>query len=438
MKKIRNNLLTTASLNVFTYLIPLVVTPYFLRIAGTENFALINIAQSIVQYLVLFVGYNLDASVAGEVAINKNDKQQLQRVYWLTSYARLVLLLVATLIYGFILLFFKINKQDVSLLNLNYLGLIGYAITPLWFYQGMEKFLELFLCVAFGKILFAVIVFTCIKHPADYWYYTLGLSLSQVVSGLLLFIYPLFKYKFAFVSVPLKEVIAFLKQKFLLFKGGTMVNFCMNINVTLLSTVLPLHDFGLYMAANKLMLVVFTLVTLPLNQSLYPSISRAVTENAALAIAKIKQLVVPGVTYMALAVCLGLFLFSKLLILLMLGDKFAEAEVLFRLMLFSLVANVLSNVVNLQLFIKLNLYKAYARITQSSAVAGVLITLLFAFLFGVKGAALAWLVSEFFLFSFSAYQLRLAGIYIFQGQALNPKAVVGYLASNKPLFFRKS
>lgn len=437
MKKILSNLLTTTSLNVFTYLIPLVVTPYFLRVAGTENFALLSIAQSIVQYLILFVGFNLDATVAGDIAIIKNDKEELRRVFWQTTYARFVLLIIASAIFVCILLFSFLNQKNVSLLNLTYLGLLGYAITPLWFYQGTEKFTQLFLFVAIGKILFAIIVFSCITHSEDFWYYSLGLSISQIVSGLLLFWYPVYKYKLKRTAFSVKETFQFLRQKFLLFKGGTMVNFCMNINVTILSILLSLQDFGLYMAANKLILVLFTLVTLPLNQSLYPYMSRTITKNKEAAILKIRNVLVPGVTYVAITVCAGLFLFSKLLILVMLGSQFLDAEIAFKLMLFSLIANVLTNVITLQLFIKLNFFKAYTKITQLSAFLSVFLTLVCAWAWGVNGAAFAWLLSEFFLLAYSAVQLNGEGLKIFSSQSLHPKAVYTYWTRNKLSFLRK-
>lgn len=426
MKKIKNNLLTTTSLNIFTYLIPLVVTPYFLRIAGTENFALISIAQSIIQYLTLFVGFNLDATVAGDVAVLKNDKEKLQQLFWRTTYARLLLFLAASIVYAGIALVFLWNGDDLLLLNFTYLGLVGYAITPLWFYQGTEKFVQLFLGVAIGKAFFALIVFTWIKQSGDFWYYTLGLSLSQIITGALLFFYAVFSFRLTPAPFHTREIVTFLQSKLLLFKGGTMVNFCMNINVTLLGLLLSLKDFGLYMAANKLILVVFSLVTLPLNQSLYPAISRAISENVELALNKIRHLVVPGVTYVTLGICAGLFLFSKLVVLLMLGPKFAEAELPFRLMLFSLIANVISNAITLQLFIKLNLFKSYAKITQTSALLSVLVTAVFAYLFGLNGAALSWLMSEFFLLSYSVVRLRSEGILLFQVKNLNPKAVFFY------------
>jgi O-antigen/teichoic acid export membrane protein len=155
--------------------------------------------------------------------------------------------------------------------------------------------------------------------------------------------------------------------------------------------------------------------------------SRAITENIELAILKIRKVLVPGVTYVALAVCLASFLFSKLLILVMLGPKFLEAETAFQLMLFSLVANVLTNVFTLQLFIKLNFFKSYAGITQLSAFLSVVVTLVCALLFGLNGAAMAWLVNEFFLLAYSATQLQANGISVFHRQSLHPKQVLSLL-----------
>ena len=163
-KQIGKNLLTTTTLNIFTYLVPLIVTPYFVRIVGTDNFGLLSFAQTIIQYLILFVGYNLDATVSGEVVIIKDNHEKLRKLFWKTMLARLILFFIATSIFLFLLLFYELANLNSSLLVVTFIGLIGYAITPLWLYQGTERFFELFLFVAIGKILFAVSIFLLVEN----------------------------------------------------------------------------------------------------------------------------------------------------------------------------------------------------------------------------------------------------------------------------------
>lgn len=430
-RQIRRNLLNTTALNIFTYLVPLMVIPYFVRIAGAENFGTVNITQSIVQYLILFVGFNLDISVSGEVAIYKNDNEKLRKIFWQTVYSRLLLLVLATIVFLVIFIGFVVYDKNAFLLAITFLGVLGYAITPIWFYQGTEDFFKLFAFVAIGKLFFAIIIFTFVHEPKDYWYYNLALSLSQIISGVFLLLFPIIKYKIYPATFHVREVIAILKQKFSLFKGGTLVNFCMNINITILGVLLSLSDFGLYMAANKLILVVFTLVTLPLSQSLLPYISRSISENLMVALERIRYLMVPFLTYYTIAFCVILFVFTKLIILVMLGPQFLASTLLLKFMAFSLIGNVMTNVIILQLFIKLNYLTQYARITQLSAALSVAVTFLLTLGIGVNGAAIAWLISEFFIFWYSARQLKHEGVMVFDIQALHPRSFMSYWSANK-------
>lgn len=418
--QIRKNLVTTTALNVFTYLIPLFVTPYFVRIAGAENFGLLNIAQSIIQYLFLFVGFNLDVFGAGEAAVSKNNPTRIQELFWAIFTARLVLLGIATLIFLVIIVIRLLNHQDIFLLAVTFIGLIGYAITPLWLYQGLEKFRQLFLMIVIGKLCFAGIVFFAIKEPSDYWFYNLGVSLSNILTGALLLGYAIKKLQFFSPVLDWKASIDFLKAKFPLFKGGTIVNFGANISVTILGILLPIKDFGLYMAANKLILIFFSVVTLPLNQSLYPSIARSIAEDFTKALVMLRAAVIPLLSYFTVIVSVVGILFSRVAIDIMLGPAFSSADLLLKIMIFSLVANVLSNVVTLQLFIRRNLMGQYSFTTQASVVSGIIATITGAYYGGVIGASWAWLVSEFLLFIYSVIVLKKLGISLFSFSAFHP------------------
>ncbi|MBO9573204.1 MAG: oligosaccharide flippase family protein, partial [Chitinophagaceae bacterium] len=367
------------------------MTPYFVRIAGAQNFGLINIAQSVVQYLFLFVGFNLDITAAAEIAVIKDDIKKSAELFSNVLFSRLLLLVISCVIFLIIIGFYVAAGKDVFLLSVTFIGLIGYTITPLWFYQGVEDFKNLFVFTAIGKIVFAVIVFTAVRSQTDYWYYNLGMSVSYIISGLLLLGFAIRKYKIKITRLSFSESFDYLKKRFSLFTSGTFVSFGMNINITILSIVLSLSDFGLYMAANKLILILFTMVTLTLNQSLFPHLSRIISANFENAVEVVKKKVLPSLTYVTLVVCIGAFVFTKMIIWVLLGPTFVDAGVFFRIMLVSLIANVLTNVIVLQFFIKMNRLDGYAMSTKLSTVVGILATFVFSSLFAAPGASIAWL-----------------------------------------------
>jgi len=72
-----------------------------------------------------------------------------------------------------------------------------------------------------------------------------------------------------------------------------------------------------------------------------------------------------------------------------------------------------------------------------SAVLSIAITLVFPYLFGLNGAALAWVANEFFLFFFAAWQLRRSGISLFKMKSLHPREVVSFWKQDGKYFLRK-
>ncbi|WP_290707879.1 oligosaccharide flippase family protein, partial [Flavihumibacter sp. CACIAM 22H1] len=263
--------MTTTSLNIFNYLIPLLITPYFVRISGVENYGHLTIASTIVQYYFLFVGFNLDIFGTAEIAVLKDDQKKSSILFWQLFHARILLFIIATLLFIPVLCWFYYTEKDIFLLAVTYLGLLGYTITPLWFYQGVEEFSRLFIGIAVGKLLFAVIILLFVHEPADYWYFNLGISLSHIITGLFLTIGAIRLFKLTYHAFQLKESLQFLKNKFSLFRGGTILQFNYNFNITLLSILLPLQAFGIFMAANKLVLVAYSMVALPSTKAFSPT-----------------------------------------------------------------------------------------------------------------------------------------------------------------------
>jgi PST family polysaccharide transporter len=429
--KIRHNLLTTTSLNLFNYLIPLLVTPYFVRIAGAENFGHITIAQTVVQYFFLFAGYNLDVFGAGEIATYKQDNQKESRLFGEILSARLWLVVFSILLFLPVLFWFYSTGKDPFLLSITFIGLAGYALTPLWYYQGKEDFLKLFMGIAAGKLLFGLVVFLFIRQTTDYWLYNLGISLSHLLTGVLLTVWAIRKNRLHIQLSGLSVTWKFLKEKFGLFRGGTIIQFGLNINITLIGLLLPIREFGIYMAANKLILVSITIVAFPLNQSLYPQISRSLAENFDAAIQKIKTLVVPALFYSVGFLSLFAALLSKIIVLILLGDQFMEATPLFVIMIFSLVANVLTNVLFLQLFVRQNKLKEYTTTNQESVLISILLTAVATFIWGIYGAAISWTLSEFYLAWRSYRGLSKAGVHLISKDSLKIESIRTLLSTIK-------
>jgi hypothetical protein len=96
------------------------------------------------------------------------------------------------------------------------------------------------------------------------------------------------------------------------------------------------------------------------------------------------------------------------------------------MMVFSLLANVIANVVTMQVLIKLNLLKEYSKVAISSALCSMVATLILPYFLGLNGAAIAWLIAEYSLLFYSIRQLKRSGSCVIDWRSFHPRNIMNY------------
>ena len=86
------------ALQGLTYVVPLLVLPYLMKVLGAEKFGYIGFSLSVAQYLMLLVDFGFNLSATKRIALAKDDQEDLNRIFSATVYAKMVLLLVSFLL----------------------------------------------------------------------------------------------------------------------------------------------------------------------------------------------------------------------------------------------------------------------------------------------------------------------------------------------------
>ena len=89
MASIKTNFLYSSILTSANYIFPLITYPYVSRVLGVTNIGICNFVDSIINYFVLFSMMGVTIAGIREVARNKGDKEELNRVFsalfWLNT-----------------------------------------------------------------------------------------------------------------------------------------------------------------------------------------------------------------------------------------------------------------------------------------------------------------------------------------------------------------
>ena len=272
-KNLLENFLSLGALQIFSYVIPLFSLPYLSRVLGAELFGLVFFAQAFMVYFIMLTDYGFGLSAVREIAINRHNQNNISSIYNAVMTVKFILVGIS-----FICLLLAIalipRIHDNSLIFLiTFLMVIGNAIYPVWFFQGMERMKYITFLNILSKVIFLILIFIFVKHKSDYILVPILNSFGFIVSGLLgqYFAFKEFGIK---LYIPKKKT---LKKQFkystTFFLSRASVSLYTNTNSFCLGLISSNIMVGYYVAAEKIYQAISGLVS-PLTSALYPFIAK--------------------------------------------------------------------------------------------------------------------------------------------------------------------
>lgn len=398
INKIRNNsgifgnMASLGILQIANYIIPIIVIPFIVRGLGVDKFGVVSYAQNIISYFTIIVTYGFEYSATREIAINKNDPKSIQATFWNVMICKFILLGSSFLLFILLSLFWGKIQEDYKLYLILFSINIGFTLFPTWFFQGIENMKSMaiinFLIKVFGMGLSIFFVNT----PDDYLIYAAMPSFSYAIFGILSFIYVVKKYNLQFCSNK-KGVIHESKKGFPIFLNSLFATLYTTANITILGIFMDDYNVGIYSGAHKIIMAILMVTSMPINLAIFPSISRKIEESKDSGI-RYYQKMLFYVFLLSVVVSFGCYLFSPILVKIMLGEEFLKAIPL--LQYFSALPTL---VIMASMFTVQGLYGlGYARYAPIvGLIVGCICIICNLYLipqYGIFGAATSWIIAQ--------------------------------------------
>ena len=373
------------------YILTLFLLPFIARIIGPTELGKIGLAQTFGLLIILFMEFGSSLMATREVARIKDDKSSLKEFIEQLTIFKILLIPIT-----FIISLFVINFIPIFIINPHYviivvLGAIFQGISPLWYFQGIEKMKT----IAFSKLFFRLIGFIVIcfyvKSPSDGWIVLASYSLTSALIciylyfeiikrlGSLILIRP-YQTKFIFTkSIPsfLITIIPMIYQ---------------NISVLILSIFVNPIQLGFYYGASRVYRAFNTLYS-PISQAFFPIISSLSNKNKTESTFLIRK-------YLFLVTTFGLFfflinfLFAEQIIKVLLGNEFSGSINLLRIFGIVLPLTAISNALGRQWLMVINKDFFYSTVQLFSSLIAFIAFSYFVNGFGVKAFPISLIVYE--------------------------------------------
>jgi polysaccharide transporter, PST family len=201
--KLSSNLISLTSIQALNYLLPLLTIPYLILVLDMELFGLLAFSQAFITIFNVVVEYGFRLSATREIAHNINDKEKINEIYSSVIIIKFALVAVSFFVLNLIIFSFEIFTSNWNLHVITFLSVIGNAMFPVWYFQGIEKMKFIAIINAIARLIFVILIFVIIQEKSDYIYVPLLNGIGLIIAGVLsnIIIYKKFNQKFYMQSI---------------------------------------------------------------------------------------------------------------------------------------------------------------------------------------------------------------------------------------------
>lgn len=375
----------------FNLITPLLVIPYIVSICGEKGYGKIGVGMAIAFFLMVFVDYGSEIIGVKNVAINRDNKSNLEEIFITTYTAKAFLLVIALAVFSLLVLAIPFFEQEKALFFLSLFMVVGQFLNPTWFFQGIEDFKAITFLNILSKIIYLSGVFIFINKPQDYIWSNFIWGLGMVVANGLSFLYILRKYAFSFKRTKKEDVISLIKSNFSIFNSQIFVSLQMYSPIVLISFFGSNVMAGQYKIIDQIIVVFKTYLLLFFNY-VYPRICYLLDKNKKEALRFWK--LYNGLNFIFIAAAMVVIAFFSLKVVAYFNPK--EVDVIAQLLKIAIGIPILQAITIplKQLVLGENKQQQYVRITMLITVCSLALIIIITPYFQVVGVLIALLITE--------------------------------------------
>jgi O-antigen/teichoic acid export membrane protein len=375
----------------FNLITPLLVIPYIVSICGEKGYGKIGVGMAIAFFLMVFVDYGSEIIGVKNVAINRDNKSNLEEIFITTYTAKVILLVIVLAVFSFLVLAIPFFEQEKTLFFLSLFMVVGQFINPTWFFQGVENFKAITFLNILSKIIYLSGVFIFINKPQDYILSNFIWGLGMVFANGISFIYILKKYAFSFKRTKKENVISLIKSNFSIFNSQIFVSLQMYSPIVLISFFGSNVMAGQYKIIDQIIVVFKTYLLLFFNY-VYPRICYLLDKNKKEALRFWK--LYNGLNFIFIAAAMVVIAFFSLKVVAYFNPK--EINSISQLLKIAIFIPILQAITIplKQLVLGENKQLQYVRITMVITVCSLALIIIITPYFQVVGVLIALLITE--------------------------------------------
>ena len=336
-KILTENFIALVLTQIIAYVIPLISLPYLSRVLGTEKFGLVFWAQAMIQYFMIFTEFGFSISAVRDISINRDNKEKINQIFSSIITIKLVFICISFLVLSALVILVPKFQQEWLLFYLTFFMVIGNAIYPIWFFQGIEHMKYITFLNITAKGLFLAFIFIFVKQPDDYILVAILNSMGFMIAGIIGIWLAYKRFGLRIVKPKIEEIKYQIKYSSEFFLSRAAVAGYNNTNAFLIGLVCNPIMVAYYTAAEKIFQAMNGL-SAPVGQVLYPYMAKQRDIN------KYKKIFYPSLVFLA-CMCIFMFIFAKPVITVFYGSEMITAYKVLRIFCFTVLFSFVTGLI---------------------------------------------------------------------------------------------
>ncbi len=385
------NFFSLGVLQAVNLLIPLIITPYLLTTLGLTNFGKVTFAASFMAFFVMLVDYGFNLYLTKEVAVNREDVKQINKIFSISLITRSVLIGISFLLLLCCLMIPKFAADKMLFLS-SFCIVLGQSFVPTWIFQGLENLRPLTIINGIIKISYIAVVFIIIHKPEDYISVNVLWGINGILCAFASIFYLIKRYHIKFTGCTGADVYGYIKNSFSFFIAGFSVNIYTFCSSAILGLFASYESVALFGVAEKIIQIIRQ--PLPLfSQVIYPAGCRKAIEGKPSFFSFLKKTYLPFLLLFAVfaAIC---FVLSPLLSSYFQKDHITEVSNMVRIML-PAVLFIALNIPAYQALLSFGHNTTVSIILSACSAFGIVINIILSSKFDQSGTAVHFIITEF-------------------------------------------
>lgn len=387
-KRLLSNIFSLAILQGANYLLPLITLPYLVITLGVEKFGILAFAQAIITYFNILIDYGFNLSATRSIATHSNDRKHVSSIFLSVIIIKLFFFLLSFLVLFLLVFFVDRIHNEASIYYLTFSMLLGNALFPVWYFQGIENMKYITVINIFSKLIFTVCVFIFVHSSEDYYLVPLFNGIGFFIGGILALAIALRSIEFHIP--PFQTIKNTFDESTSLFFSNISVTLFTASNTFILGIFSNNATVGIYSSIERLMIALKNLYV-PVYQGLFPWLSKKTSDETIMIIKKL----FPYILLFSLSSTLLIAIFAHTILVTIYHNDLIS-EYAYILQLFSLIS-VLSATNMLFNYLYLAAIKAYTERLKLFLIAGIFnisFGVPLSFFFGITGISITAVATE--------------------------------------------